>query len=259
MTCEELRDSYELHALGLTTGEERAELEAHLQRGCAQCIRGVREAAETASLVALSASEQEPPAELRRRILEAVRPSSAKVVSMPVRPAAGKAWLPWAVAAALLLGSFWFFKAERDRSVELAQARQDLTAAREALASSRVDLARFQELFTILDQAETKVVSFGDDPTPRGRVLVNPQAGVVLIASRLPQLPTGRTFQMWLIPKGGAAPQPAGLFQAAQGRALHRLSTPVNLATIAAVAVSVEPDGGSPAPTTTPISVIPLG
>lgn len=251
MTCEELRDSYELHALGLLEGEERTELEAHLARRCPICLRGVREAAETASLVALSADQHQPAADLRERILAALRPS-AQVVSLPSRPR--PAWpvaLPWAVAAVLLLGVLFFFNAERERATELAQVRQELL-------TSGSKLARYEDLFALLDQAETRVVTFGEAPTPRGRVLVNPQSGVVLIAARLPELPSGRTFQMWLVPKAGA-PRPAGLFQATQGKALHRLGRPIDLDDVAAVAVSIEPEGGSPAPTTTPISVIPLG
>jgi len=88
---------------------------------------------------------------------------------------------------------------------------------------------------------------------PRGNVLVNPRLGVLLIASNLPALAAGKTYQMWVIPKGGA-PRPAGLFQStAQGTALHMLSGPVDPAAVSAVAVSVEPESGSAGPTTTPI------
>jgi len=58
---------------------------------------------------------------------------------------------------------------------------------------------------------------------------------------------------MWLIPKGGS-PRPAGLFQSGEtGNAFHILSGPVEIASLDAVAVTVEPESGSPGPTTTPI------
>ena len=60
--------------------------------------------------------------------------------------------------------------------------------------------------------------------------------------------------QMWVIPKGGA-PRPAGLFQSEGGTALHILSGPVDLATLGAIAVTLEPEAGSQAPTSTPIIV----
>ena len=58
---------------------------------------------------------------------------------------------------------------------------------------------------------------------------------------------------MWLIPKGGA-PRPAGLFQSTDaGSAVHVLSGPIDTAALGAVAVTVEPEAGSPAPTSQPL------
>ena len=37
MTCEELREMFELYALGLLEGAEKDEIEAHLARGCGTC------------------------------------------------------------------------------------------------------------------------------------------------------------------------------------------------------------------------------
>jgi anti-sigma-K factor RskA len=52
---------------------------------------------------------------------------------------------------------------------------------------------------------------------------------------------------MWVIPKGGT-PRPAGLFQSGpQGTALHIL--PGTVDPNVTVAVTVEPESGSPAPT----------
>jgi anti-sigma-K factor RskA len=60
---------------------------------------------------------------------------------------------------------------------------------------------------------------------------------------------------MWVIPKG-AKPSPAGMFQSqADGTALHVLTGPLDLATLGAVAVSLEDAGGAAQPTTTPLIV----
>ena len=37
MTCQELRDMFELYALGALEPAEKAEIEAHLARGCENC------------------------------------------------------------------------------------------------------------------------------------------------------------------------------------------------------------------------------
>jgi anti-sigma-K factor RskA len=86
-------------------------------------------------------------------------------------------------------------------------------------------------------------------------VWVHPQRGVLLIASNLPPAPAGKAYEMWIVPKG-APPIPAGLFNSdPQGVATHVWSQPVNLASAAAVAVTLEAAGGVPAPTSTPLIV----
>jgi anti-sigma-K factor RskA len=91
-------------------------------------------------------------------------------------------------------------------------------------------------------------------------VYVQARRGVLLMSSNLPQLPAGKTYEMWMIPKGASsAPQPAGLFRPdASGSAMHVQAGPVDVATLGTVAVTVEPEAGSSAPTTTPVIVAPL-
>jgi anti-sigma-K factor RskA len=63
---------------------------------------------------------------------------------------------------------------------------------------------------------------------------------------------------MWVIPKGGA-PQPAGLFQSTDsGTAYNMLAGPLTLSSGDAIAVTVEPEAGSAAPTTPPLFVAPI-
>jgi anti-sigma-K factor RskA len=82
-------------------------------------------------------------------------------------------------------------------------------------------------------------------------------ATVVLGANRTATLhvtglgpaPRGKTYEAWVIP-AGQAPRPAGLFPGGGSSSLRlRGTVPPN----AVVAVTREPAGGSPAPTTQPI------
>jgi hypothetical protein len=115
-----------------------------------------------------------------------------------------------------------------------------------------------QAALKVLSRSETRTVQFGRVNQPQGRVFVNRSGGLVFTASRLPQLANNRTFELWLVPPQGT-PRAAGLFQAdANSDAVRVSSVQVDPANTAAVAVSVEPTGGSPAPTTTPIIVVPL-
>jgi hypothetical protein len=228
MTCDELKGSYELYALGLLNEPERGEAEEHLGRGCPVCTEELRRAISMNVLVFAGAPDAVPSAKLRSRILASVGAEEKK----------GWAWLPWAttaLATGLLVVMF---------------------VRSEGVQRDKADVARLREIVGLLTEPETRQVTFGKGP--QGRVLVNPKRGVLLIASNLPPVGAGKTYAFWIIPKGGA-PRPAGLFQSdSSGNALHQVPGPVNLAETGAVAVSVEPEGGSPAPTTTPIIVAPL-
>ena len=72
----------------------------------------------------------------------------------------------------------------------------------------------------------------------------------LLVLRGLEPLPTDQTYQLWLIPADGP-PESAGLL-AVQANAPTWLTLPLpaNAPDFAAVGVSVEPAGGSPAPTT---------
>jgi anti-sigma-K factor RskA len=219
LTHEEMKDMYELYALGVLEREERAEIDEHLSSGCDVCSRAMKHAALTNAVVLSFAPEVEPPKRLRKRLLAGVG----------VEPKSW-AWLAWAAASAcLLVGLFWFSLESRRQSEELAAARR---------------------ILDIVNSPETRAVSFGAGP--RGNVYVNPK-GVMLIATNLPALPPGKIFEMWVIPKGGA-PKPAGLFRTSP----HVLPGPIDMTNTGAVAVTVEPESGSDAPTSQPIIVAPM-
>jgi anti-sigma-K factor RskA len=76
-----------------------------------------------------------------------------------------------------------------------------------------------------------------------------------LAIGSLPALTGGRVYELWYQPRAGANMVPAGTFVPQNGTVV----APVALGeSFVAVAMSVEPAGGSPQPTTTPIFVIPV-
>jgi anti-sigma-K factor RskA len=78
----------------------------------------------------------------------------------------------------------------------------------------------------------------------------------VFIGANLPRLDSGKTFELWLLPAAGN-PVPAGIFQS-QPDATAVFVRPGAVTNTAAIAVTVEPEGGSPQPTTTPFIVAKL-
>lgn len=70
----------------------------------------------------------------------------------------------------------------------------------------------------------------------------------VLVLNSVTSPPAGKTYEAWVIKPNVKAPQPAGLFTGGTG--VVKLTTPVPPGAV--VAITVEPKGGSPAPTQKP-------
>lgn len=242
MTCQELQELYELYALGALDGEENSEIDAHVARGCDNCMKGIANAmALNAAVMSFSPSEN-PPRELKHRVLAGVGFE---------RP--GWFWTGAFAAALTLIVALWLGVQERERTNQLADARHSLMEV-------TADRDRLTQYLQFLSDPQTKPVSFGRGrrTLPQGYVFLHPQLGVLLIASNLTAAGPGRAYEMWVIPKGGS-PRPAGVFQASAARALHVLEGPLDLAMIDSVAVTLEAEAGSAAPTSPPIITAALG
>ncbi len=79
--------------------------------------------------------------------------------------------------------------------------------------------------------------------------------GAVVTMDGVSAPPAGKVYQMWLIPKNGAAPISQGILDAA---ALARSATIKGIDDASAFAVTVEPAGGSKKPTLPPLAALPL-
>ena len=137
---------------------------------------------------------------------------------------------------------------------------QETTLLRAEVARRTGEVARLTEAFAILSGPNTTEASFGGQQPrpPQGKVFVNPSRGVLLIASNLPRTPADKIYEMWIIRKG-AKPVPAGLFQSeSDGNAMHIRPGMVDMASTAAVAVTVENQAGADQPTTAPLIVAAL-
>lgn len=236
--CENFQGDFELYALGVLEAEEKLDIDQHLRSGCAACEAALKDALAVNAIMMSMAPDVVPPARLKRRVL----------ASVGVQPMSWT-WLAALAASCMLVVALWLSVQERSRASELAQARRtliDVSAQRDRLIQA----------LSFLDDPSTVPVSFGkgQPAPPHGNVFIHSKLGVLLIASNLPATQSGKTYEMWVIPKGGA-PRPAGLFQSQNGTAMHILNGPVDVGTLGAVAVTVEPEAGSGAPTSTPIIV----
>lgn len=200
----------------------------------------MKRAKQIAAMMGAAAAPQALSPKLRQRILASVGYEPRSYGLAP--------WLG-ALAAICLVGVFYFAARERSYVEELSNARLQMR-------QQNIELTRLTEIMGVVNGADTKVVSFGAGP--KGRVFVNPSSGVVLMVTNLPPISAGKTYEMWVIPKG-KNPVPAGLFQSqADGTATNMFRGPVDVANLGAVAVSVEDAAGAAKPTTTPLIVAPM-
>lgn len=245
MRCEDLRDMYELYALGVLDPEERIEIDDHLGRRCEVCTPAVKRAAAFNAAILSFVPDAAPSRGLRSRVIASVGGGTKRFSWWPV----------WTVATAgLAVAAMTFYFEQRDIGTQLEQAKQ-------TLARKTTEADRASQILDFLNQPETKAVGFSgtEAAPPKGNFFVNPRNGVLMIASNLPKLDAGKTYQMWVIPKG-KNPVPAGLFRSDErGTATHLQAGPIDVASLAAVAVSLEPESGSAQPTTKPLIVAPVG
>jgi Anti-sigma-K factor rskA len=161
--------------------------------------------------------------------------------------------VPWLAAAAAVIFAVYLGERYRGERAARVVAEQALDSARLTLDSASTALARRDSLIALLVAPDVQAVSVsGTGPSPSARYFLDRRAGrIVIAANSLPPAARGRTYQLWGIATG-RPPVSLGTFNTdSSGRALASMTVPAGLR-IAVTAVTDEPAGGSPQPTTTP-------
>jgi anti-sigma-K factor RskA len=261
MNCEQLAPLYEEYALGVLEGDERAELDAHLARACSECMPGVAQARWVVAQLALSAPDVQPPAALRGKIMDAVKRSadtaSAVAPLDKPKPSAQRAMFPawaWVAAAALALVTGYTIRQMNNQNEQLAQLRKQMklaTMQNQAL-QNQLDMDRMVAMVMMSPDSMPLKLMPNDKNMPTVHAYLHPHMGVAITADQMPSMPSARTLQLWFVPKTGKPVSVAIFRPDAMGQIA--LVAPVHMPPneIAALAVTDEPAGGSPQPTTTP-------
>ncbi|HEV8598730.1 MAG TPA: anti-sigma factor [Gemmatimonadales bacterium] len=244
-TRESLRDLAPGYVLGALSPEETKAFEAALA-GSAELQREVAEFREVSGLLALR-DEQAPAAELKQRLRERI--AAAKTAEIrsagSVRSAPRSHLLAVALGAGLaasLLLSIGLFLKTRALEDTVAQNQRRL-AEREATLNELLEPA----------VQLTTLTATGEAP-PVVQVFWNRTAHLLTLHTfRLKPAPAGRVYQLWLLRKQGN-PIPSALFTTEESG--HQLVRGVRVPAdeeIGGFALTLEPAGGSPQPTSTPI------
>jgi len=238
----------EAYVLGLLDAPERAELEERLGRRDPEAVACLREANDLVAELAYSTPMKEPPTLLRSRLLH----SLGKPPVVPAR----RNWMGvigWAAAAAIALFALSLRQDHLRVQRELADSRQQVESLARQADQSRKVLA-------ILMARDARMIRLStSQQTPQFRAFWSQPEGFVLAGVNVPAPAAGRTMQLWVVPKKGN-PISAGIFQPdASGQVLFIGQTNANPGDASALAISDEPAGGSPQPTTTPAWVGAVG
>ena len=281
------REASGLYVVGALGPADRAAFEAHLA-ACPECKAEVHALREVADALLYAVPQVEPPPGLRDRVLSAVavppgaefgtrpgdpstaqsgRVSGSRPIASPGVPGdwTGQRAAPrfgsrsgWLAMAALLLlttglGVYGAWLRQRvgvleaqlrDTAIRLDRTEQQLAEATRTAEGAQMRIS----VLTAPDLNRSNLA--GQNPAPRaaGRGFWSGSRGLVFAATELPPLPAGRTYQLWYLTAN--APVSAGLFSPdAAGTIAMAFDPPPAGRVPTGLAVSLEPEGGVPAPT----------
>lgn len=218
---EDLHQLAAAYALDALDDAERQAFEAHY-KDCPTCVVEVEEFRAVAGGLAETAATP-PPDQLRSSVMAAISatPQEGTTPALAESSRSAQSWLAAAAVVVLLaLGAIGWSLLDRDPNVDQVANAPDAVAV--ALAGS-----------TSEQTAELEIV-WSD---ARGQVAV--------IASGLDELPDGVAYALWFITDGGVVP--AALFRPDGGEI--RTVLDVDDVDAAGWGITIEPDTGSPQPT----------
>lgn len=254
----EMLDDVAVYALGSLPPDQAARVREHLAT-CEECraeYAALRPAVAAVGATAQSCADETNGAVvasplLKARIMREVRkaktetPARTEVRSRtPVWPAYLVAAACFAIALISTLMNLSLTQQLRTAQTQVAENRQRAAGLNQTVTEERAALA------DLMDQgAKRYAVHDGEVVAVHDRLY--------LTMHGLPALPAGRVYQAWTLPKGSKTMVPSRTFVPdAHGAAIVPIAA--NAAATTAVAVSVEPEGGSKAPTTKPVALTTL-
>ena len=248
---EQFADDLSLYALGALQGEEPKAVEKHLSE-CSACRHELEKLQGDMALMAFSASGPRPPVRSRARLMAAIAKEPRKA---RFHQRARLTWwsaLGWAAAVvALMIGVLL-----RQQNSDLRRRVSELETSSSRQNQQLLEAKQLLATLTSPDAIHFTLVAGNTPPQPQGKAIYVPRSGtLVFLANNLPAIPRQKAYELWLIPTSGA-PIPAGLFKPDAHGAAAVIRPPLpNGVEAKAFAITIEPEAGSPAPTSQPIMV----
>ena len=254
---EELLDMVAVYALGSLSSSEAGVVRAHLKK-CPECVAEYAALRPAVNALAISAEACESPATgatypselLKARVMKTVRAESDRSTERPRRAIV---WPAYVVAAASILLALWATGSNLLVKSQMQSAQEQVAqlSARVKAANSTVA----QEKITVADLMNSDSRRF---TVPGGEVVLHGER-IYIAMHGMPMPPKGHVYQAWMLHAGAKQMTPGATFMPdPEHGGVAVVSLPPHATTFAAIAVSIEPEGGSKAPTTKPEFVVKL-
>jgi anti-sigma-K factor RskA len=273
---EEYEERAALYALGALSQHEARSFERHLAEGCSSCEEAMLKFEKVVGTIALDSPSATPSVYLRDMLLARIEresqtseasgplqsaPPETKTLSKKASPSQstfGRTILPWAVAASLaiaVLGSL-FAVGRAGREADDLRARLSALEGQERRLQTDLarqtergkELAEINDVLTSPGHREIALAGQPEAPTASAKVYWNTQNNKWVVTANLPLPPKGKVYQLWFVTAEEKIS--AGLIVPDEsGRGFTVTNVPPNIGSIAAAAITLEPEGGSKQPT----------
>ena len=233
VTHDELKSLIAPYVLGAVTSEEEREVRSHIM-SCEECMREAEGFSGPATALALAVDEAPVPAGFADAVVARVQ-SERPATEAPAK-------VPW-----------WLRRPKLLAGVAALGVVATIVLAG-AFATMRLRVDRYEAAVPPLVHGEGMRLAGSGGAVAR---MVPTADGATLFATGLDEAPDRHTYQLWLMECTNPEvietcdPVSAGTFDVAGGIAV--LETRSSLEGYDRAAVTVEPDGGSEAPTTLPV------
>ena len=284
LDAEEYQEKAALYALGALSQHEARAFERHLAEGCSTCEAELIQFEEVTGELSFDAPAVLPPAYLREVLIDRIdneartsgeakraaqlrQPGTATVSERQAAPSEqpapkrpfGTVILPWAAAASLAIaaGALLFALSRTGRDVETLRAQLEDAKARVIMLAGDLvrerskgeELVQINGVLTAPNHREIVLAGQPPAPSSSGKVYWDVLKNRWVVSVDLPPPPKGKTYQLWFVTDKNETINAGLISPDESGHGFMFTSVPGNIAPIAAAAITLEPEGGSPSPT----------
>lgn len=257
---DDMLDMVALYALGSLSPADAAAVRSHIKQ-CPECRAEYDALRPTVNALAQSAEACDDPTTgttfpselIKARVMKTVRGEAARPAA-PVREKISRAivWPAYIVAAACVALSIWATGSNFLMETKLhSEQEQVAVLTRQVRATNATAAAQKVMIADLMDSASQRYTVANGEVVRHGE-------RVYIAMHSMPLPPKGHVYQAWMLHKGAKDMTPGATFMPETG-GVAVVSLPPHASTMDAVAVSVEPEGGSKAPTTKPEFVVKFG